>query len=79
MLSVKSVRDMSGGVREPCHGNGSTEHCAAVYHHFFLCVKLGGIATTTHGKLQQALGDVAMSRSQAFRLHKMFSKSRKFV
>jgi len=46
---------------------------------FFVCVKLGGNATTTHGKLQQALGDVAMSRSQAFRLHKMFSKSRKFV
>jgi hypothetical protein len=63
MLSVKSVRDMSGGVCEPCHGNGSTAHCAAVYHHFFLVVKLGDSATTTNGKLQQAFGDIAMSRA----------------
>jgi len=33
---------------------------------FILCVKLGDSATTTHGKLQQALGDDAMSREQDF-------------
>jgi hypothetical protein len=27
----------------------------------FFCVKLGDIATTTHGKLQQAFGDAAMA------------------
>jgi len=27
---------------------------------YFLCVKFGGSATTTHGKLQQAFGDDAM-------------------
>jgi hypothetical protein len=32
------------------------------------CVKLGDITTTTHGILQQALGDDAMSRTQAFSL-----------
>jgi len=35
---------------------------------FSLCVKLGDIATTTHGILQQAFGDDAMSRTQAFSL-----------
>ena len=46
---------------------------------FFCCVKLGDSATTTHGKLQQAFGDDAMSRAQAFRRHKMFSEDRTFV
>jgi len=38
------------------------------------CVKLGDSATT-HGKLQQAFGDDAMSRAQAFHWHKMFLKA----
>jgi len=66
---------MSGGVCEPCHGNGSTEHRAAVCHLCF-CVILGDIATTTHGKLQQPFGDDVMSRAQAFRGHKMFLKAK---
>jgi len=53
---------MSGGVCETRHENGTTVHRAAVCHLFFLLVKLGDSATTTHGKLQQALGDDAMSR-----------------
>ena len=44
-----------------------------------LCVKLSDSATTTHGKLQQAFGDRAMSRAQAFRWHKIFSKGRTLV
>jgi hypothetical protein len=39
---------------------------AQLYDNIF-CVKLGDKATTTHGKLQQAFGDDAMSRAQAFR------------
>ena len=58
---------MSGGVCEPRHENGSTEHHAALCHLFFY-VKLGDIATTAHGILQQAFGDDAMSRKQAFSL-----------
>ena len=54
---------MSGGVCEPRHENGTTVHRAVVCH-LFLCVKLGDSATTTHGKLQQTLGDDAMSREQ---------------
>ena len=46
---------------------------------FFFCVKLGESATTTHGKLQQAFGDDAISRAQAFRWHKMFSEGRTIV
>jgi hypothetical protein len=42
-------------------------------------INLGGSATTTHGKLQQAFGDDAMSRVQAFRWHKMFSEGRTLV
>ena len=42
----------------------------------FFCVKLGDSATATHGKLQQAFGDDAMSRAQAFHWHKMFSEGR---
>jgi hypothetical protein len=45
--------------------NGTTEHRAAVCHLF--CVKIGDSATTTHGKLQQAFGDDAMSRAQALK------------
>ena len=41
-----------------------------VCHLFY--VKLGDSATTTLGKLQQAFGDDAMSRAQAFRGNKMF-------
>jgi len=50
---------------------------AAVYQFCVcVCVKLGDSATTTHGKLQQAFGDDAVSRAQAFRWRKMFSESR---
>jgi len=45
----------------------------------FFCVKLGDIATTTHGQLQQAFGDDAMSRAQAFRGHKIFSEGKTIV
>ena len=68
---------MSGGVCEPRHENGSTEHRAAVCH--LVCVKLGDSDTTADGKLQQAFGDVAMSKAQDFRQHKMFSESRTLV
>jgi hypothetical protein len=43
------------------------------------CVKLGDNATTTHEKLQQAFGDDAMSRAQAFRWQKMFSEGRNLL
>jgi hypothetical protein len=33
---------------------------------FFVYVKLGDNVTTTHGKIQQAFGDDAMSRAQTF-------------
>ena len=69
---------MSRRVCEPRHENGSTEHRAAVCHLLF-CVKLGDSAATTHGKLQQAFGDDAMSKAQAFRWHKMFSEGRTIV
>jgi len=42
----------------------------------FFYVKLGDNATITHGKLQQAFEDDAMSRAQAFRWHKIFSEDR---
>jgi hypothetical protein len=74
-LSVEEVLDMSGDVCEPRHENGSTEHRAAVCH-LFICVKLGDSATITNGKLQQTFGDDAMSRTQAFHWHKMFSEGR---
>ena len=64
-LIVEKMLGMSGGVCEPRHENGTTVHRAAVCH-LFLCAKLGDSATTTHGKLQQALGDDAMSREQDF-------------
>ena len=35
-LSVEKVLDMSGGVCESRHENGSTEHCARVCHSFFV-------------------------------------------
>ena len=57
---------MSGGVYEPRHENRNMEHRAALCHFFY--VKLGDIATTTHGILQQAFGDDAMLRTQAFSL-----------
>jgi hypothetical protein len=66
---------MSGGVCQPRHGNGSTEHSEAVFQ-LFLCVKLGGSATTTHGKLEQDFGDYAVPRAQAFRWHNMCSEGR---
>ena len=65
---------MSRRVCEHCHGNGSKEYRAALCH--LLCVKLRDSATTTHGKLQQAFGDDAMSRAQAFLWCKMFSEGR---
>jgi hypothetical protein len=42
----------------------------------FVCVKHSGSANTTHGKLQQAFGDYAMSKAQAFCWHNTFSESR---
>ena len=68
---------MSRRVCEPHHENGSMEHRAGLCHLF--CVKLGDSATTTREKLQQAFGDDAMSRAQAFRWHKMFSEGRTIV
>jgi len=51
----------------------------AQWYTIFLCVKLSDSATTTRGKLQQAFGDDAMSRAQAFHWHKMFSEGRTIV
>jgi len=45
----------------------------------FFCVKFGDNATTTHGKLQQAFGEDAVSRARAFRWHNMFSEGRTVV
>jgi len=70
---------MSGGVCEPRHENGSTELRAALCYPLIFCVKVGGSATTTHGKLQQAFGDETVSRAQAFSWHKMFSEGRTIV
>jgi hypothetical protein len=50
------------------------QRCATLF-----CVKLGGNATTTHGKLQQVFGDNAMSRVKAFRRHNIFSEGRTLV
>ena len=47
----------------------------AQWYAIFICVKLGDSATTTHGKLQQAFGDDAMSRAQAFRWNRCFLKA----
>jgi len=71
------VADVSRRVCEPRQENGSTEYRAAVCHLF--CDKLGDSATTPHGKLQQAFGDDAMSRAQAFRWHKTFFEGRTIV
>jgi len=73
------VLDTSGAVCEPRHENGSTEHRAAVCHFVCACVKLGNNATTAHGTLQQAFGDDAMSKAQAFRWYKMLSEGRTLV
>ena len=54
------------GVCEPRHENGSMVHRAAAYHLFFVRVKLADSANTARGKLQQAFGNDAMSRAQAF-------------
>ena len=69
-LSVGQVLDMSGGVCEPRHKNGSMENRAAVCR-LFICVKLGDSATITNGKLQHTFGDDATSKAQTFRWHKM--------
>ena len=45
----------------------------------FSCVKLCDIATTTHGKFQQAFGEDATSRACGFRWHKMFSEGRTLI
>jgi hypothetical protein len=68
---------VSRRVCEPRHENDNTEYRSAVYH--FFCVKLGDSATIALGKLQQAFGDDAMSRAQAFRWYKMFSEGRTIV
>jgi hypothetical protein len=49
------------------------------HYAIFFCVKLGGNVTTTHGKLQQAFGDDAVSRAQTFCWHKMFSEGRTLI
>jgi hypothetical protein len=36
-------------------------------------------ASTTHGELQQAFGDYAISKAQAFCWHKMFSEGRTLI
>jgi hypothetical protein len=47
---------------------------------FSFCVKLGDNATTTHGKLQKAFGDDAMSKAQGFAgKKKVFSERRILV
>ena len=56
-----------------------TRNIALRYATFSFCVKLGDSATTTHGTLQQAFGDDAMSKAQAFRWQKMFSEGRILV
>jgi len=66
---------MSGGVCEPRHEK-EARNIAQRYAMFPFCVKLGDNATTTRGKLQQAFGDDAMSKAQAFRWQKMFSEGR---
>ena len=60
---------MSGRVCEPRHEK-KARNIAQRYAIFSFCVKLGDNATTTHGKLQQAFGDDAMSKAQAFRWQK---------
>jgi len=57
---------MSGGVCEP-RQEKEARNIAQRYAIFSFCVKLGDSATTTHGKLQQAFEDDAMSKAQAFR------------
>jgi len=63
-FSVEQMVDMLGEICDTRYENGTAVHRAAVCH--FLCVKLGDSDTTTHGKFQQALGEDAMSRAQAF-------------
>ena len=65
---------MSGGVCEPHHENGSTEHHAVVGH-LFICVKLGDNATITNGKLQQAFGDDKCKEQKPFAGTKCFLKA----
>jgi hypothetical protein len=48
-----------------------TRNIAQPYAVFFY-VKVGDSVTTIHGKIQQAFGDDAMSRAQAFRWYKTF-------
>jgi hypothetical protein len=69
---------MSGGDCKPRHENESTKSRAAVFQLLF-CIKLGDYAATTHGKLQQAFGDDAMSSDQAFRSQNVFSEGRNLV
>jgi hypothetical protein len=47
----------------------------AQWYPIIFCVRLGDNSTTTHGKLQQAFGDDAMSRVQAFPDTKCFLKA----
>jgi hypothetical protein len=56
-----------------------SRNIAQQYPILFWCVKLGDSATTTHGKLQQAFEDVAMSRAQNFRWHNVFAEGRTLV
>jgi predicted ATP-dependent protease len=44
-----------------------------------IIIKLSNSATTTHGKFQQTFGDDAVSRTQAFRWHNMFSEGKTLV
>jgi len=47
----------------------------------FLCVKLGDSVNTTHGKLQQTVGDAAISRDQMIcdQEHKPFAGTKRFL
>ena len=60
---------MSGGVCEPRHEKVA-RNTAQRYAIFPFCVKFGDNATTTHEKLQQAFGDDAMFKAEAFRWQK---------
>jgi transposase len=45
----------------------------------FFCVKLGNSVTTTHGNIQHAFGDYAISRAQASRWQNKYSEGRNLV
>jgi hypothetical protein len=50
------------------------QRCAILFR-----IKFNANITTTFGKLHQAFGNDAVSRTRAFRSYKMFSEGRPFV